>query len=247
MREIKITTPENIEIEYTLAGLGSRTAAAVIDWLVILGIQLVILIIPLIIILSSTKWARNYYGWIAAISMVSAALIYYGYFIISEMLLDGRTIGKKALKIRVIRDNGRPITFAHSAIRNIFKLLVDLQGVGPVLIYFNSRHKRIGDILASTIVVMENEYTLPDAFYYNAAFQTKEASFLEECQNGMYCFLNDEERMLLYEYFARKDILDDRGEKLKEKILLYFFSKNVPGDERYAYQLFCYELKNRML
>jgi len=70
MKKIRITTPENIEVEYTLADLGSRTAAAVID-MAIQGITIMLIAIAAFLILNfSETFLDEYYGWIIGISII---------------------------------------------------------------------------------------------------------------------------------------------------------------------------------
>ena len=161
MKKIRITTPENIEVEYTLAGLGSRTGAALID-MIIQGVMILLIAIALIVIgfLSPDFWSE-YYGWIIGGTLLVYLLISYGYFIVMELSMNGMTLGKKIFKIRTIRNNGQPITFKHSALRNLFRVFLDVFGIGVVLIFFTKQHKRVGDYVASTIVVAEEYKARP--------------------------------------------------------------------------------------
>lgn len=197
MKKIKITTPENIEVEYTLADIGSRVAAAFID-LVLQAVVIIVLIIAIALIAANARifWAL-YYGWIIGISLVLLAVIIYGYFIVSELTMNGMTVGKRLLKIRAIRSNGQPITLKHSAIRNLFRLLIDMLGVGVVLMFLTKQHKRIGDYAASTIVIAEESKTAP---------VTLES--LQNTQDRISYYLSQEEYELLREYLQRKSSLE---------------------------------------
>lgn len=201
MKKIKITTPENIEVEYTLAGVGSRVAAAFID-LVLQAAVIIVLIIAIALIAANARvfWAL-YYGWVIGISLFLLAVIVYGYFIVAELTMNGMTIGKKLLKIRTIRSNGQPITLKHSAIRNLFRLLIDMLGVGVVLIFFTKQNKRIGDYAASTIVIAEESKTAP---------VTLES--LQRVQDRVSYYLSQEEYDLLREYLQRKSSMENPAE-----------------------------------
>ena len=77
MKKVKILTPENIEVEYTLADVTSRTAAAFIDLLIqALLITIVLVIVGLILGFAQSIW-KQYYGWIIGISLILIALINY--------------------------------------------------------------------------------------------------------------------------------------------------------------------------
>jgi uncharacterized RDD family membrane protein YckC len=213
MNKIKITTPENIEVEYTLADIGSRTAAAIVDSL-IQGLFLLVLLIIMVAMnyFSPIFWER-YYGWIEGISLLIYGLITYGYFIVMELSGNGQTIGKKVLKLRAIRNNGQPLTLKHSAIRNLFRVFIDILGIGTIMIFFTKEHKRLGDFAASTIVISEASEKAPVT--------------LEELQNAngnFSYYISTEEQELLRDYFKRKHEMDI-FEGLREKLRLYFTRK----------------------
>lgn len=213
MKKIEIATPENIEVEYTLADLGSRTAAAMIDTL-IQGVVYLLLAIGVLLIYSfSTEFWEEYYGWIIGIALLVYAFISYGYFIIMELSMNGMTPGKKLLKLRTIRSNGQSLTFRHSAIRNLFRVFIDNLGVGVVLIFFSKQHKRLGDFAASTIVVMEASKT---------SLITLEG--LQLVDEQLSCYISKEEYELLREYFARKDHMVDYSE-LRTELKQHFMKK----------------------
>jgi len=158
MNYITILTPDNIEIEYRLAGPGSRTAAMVIDLLLQCLAMVAVYVIALYTLMDgSLVYARpEQSAWFAAIIIFSVFVIFYGYYVVAEVSMNGRTIGKKILGLRVIRENGAPITLTQSLIRNIIKLFIDMSGVGVITIMFSKKCKRLGDMAASTIVIAEN-------------------------------------------------------------------------------------------
>lgn len=201
MKKIKITTPENIEVEYTLADIGSRVAAAFID-LVLQMLVILVLITAIALIAGNAPvfWAR-YYGWIIGISLFLLAVIVYGYFIVAELTMNGMTIGKRLLKIRAIRNNGQPITLKHSAIRNLFRIFIDMLGIGVVMIFFTKQHKRIGDFAASTIVISEEGKTAPITL-----------ESLQSAQDRISYYLSQEEYELLREYLQRKTSMENPAE-----------------------------------
>lgn len=219
MKKIKITTPENIEVEYTLADAGSRCAAAVIDFLIQGVFVLLILIAMFIIYYFSPDFWGKYYGWIVGISLLLYGLITYGYFIVMELAGNGQTIGKKALKLRTIRNNGQSITLKHSAIRNLFKVFIDIFGIGLIIIFFTREHKRLGDYAASTIVISEASEKAPVSL-----------DDLQDANQNFSYYLSAEEQELLRDYFKRKNEMDN-NEGIREKLRLYFNKKfEAEGD-----------------
>jgi hypothetical protein len=77
-----------------------------------------------------------------------------------EFFSGGRTIGKKLMGIRVIQENGHSITLLSSFIRNLIRIIDSLPTayfLGVIMIFFHSKHKRLGDLVAGTIVVHERK------------------------------------------------------------------------------------------
>ncbi len=230
MRKINIITPENIEVEYKLADLTSRTGAAAIDML-IQGLLLVILGIGVfLIVYFSPEFWESYYGWIIGIVLIIFTIISYGYFIAMELTMNGQTLGKKILKLRTIRKNGEPITLKHSAIRNLFRVFIDVFGLGVVFIFFSKEHKRLGDYAASTIVVLEENKTSPIT--------------LESLQNNndyINYYLSEEEQDILREYLKRKNNLEN-FEELRQELKLHFSKKFEALGKLSEYESFLREL-----
>ena len=213
MKKIKITTPENIEVEYNLADIGSRAAASLID-MIIQAIVIILLVVAiwLIAYFSKNFWMK-YYGWIIGISLVLLAIINFGYFIAMELSMNGQTIGKKVLKLRAIRNNGQPITLKHSAIRNLFRVFIDMFGVGMVFIFFTKEHKRLGDFIASTIVVVEKSKSIPITL-----------ESLKKVNEHFSYYISKDEQELLRDYLERKDKMENCSE-LREELKNHFIKK----------------------
>jgi uncharacterized RDD family membrane protein YckC len=160
---LAIDTPENVVFGYEVVGIGSRFMAALLDTLIILGLQLVALlgVVLAFNLLGEGETAR---GWaVAAYGLLSFVLLW-GYYIYFELRWNGRSPGKKAVGIRVIRQDGTPITLAESAIRNLVRL-VDFMpfayGAGVVMMFIDGRSRRLGDMAAGTLVVrVPEEVTL---------------------------------------------------------------------------------------
>jgi uncharacterized RDD family membrane protein YckC len=210
MKKIKITTPENIEVEYTLADIGSRTAAVIIDSLVQSLFLLVLVIAIVLMMVYSQAFWEQYYGWVVGVSLLIYALITYGYFIAMELSTNGQTLGKRVMHLRTIRTNGQPITLKHSAIRNLFRVFIDMLGIGALLIFFTKQHKRLGDFAASTIVIAEENknrpITLEDLYRNN---------------DSLSFYLSKEEQELLRDYMERKNSMKDCSE-LREELANHF-------------------------
>jgi uncharacterized RDD family membrane protein YckC len=155
---LTIETPEGVALELTLAGVGSRFASALLDYL----IQAVI-VIALALFFSAVGLSPFSDGFAAAVWTVSSFVVFTGYDIAFEVLNSGRTPGKRLNGLRVVRETGAPVTFTTSAVRNILRVIDILPGtylVGIAAILATRRNQRLGDLLAGTLVVRERR-TLP--------------------------------------------------------------------------------------
>lgn len=146
-------------VGYTLADLGSRFAALVLDALLLTGLLLALL---LLIPLAAERFLAVP-AWLAAMGQAVGTLIAFavvwGYFVYWEGLRDGQTPGKRALGIRVVHDGGYPVTLRGAVIRNLLRL-IDIQPapswvVGGVAMLLHPQTKRVGDLAADTLVVRE--------------------------------------------------------------------------------------------
>ena len=162
-----IETPERVPLHFALASIGNRFLACAIDH----GIQLVtiaIIAIGFIIIadFSSVEGAMsNAPKWVYAFMIILLFLILSGYFAFFEWVWSGQTPGKRWLKLRVIREDGRPITFWEATVRNLLRAVDMVPGafysIGLISVFASSRDQRIGDMVAGTVVVREREAEAP--------------------------------------------------------------------------------------
>ena len=150
-RTFTITTPENVTIEYQIAGAGSRGIAAVFDQLVITAVYA---LLTYLLYLSVT-----FSGSLAVTALITGwFLINVGYSMLFESLWNGQTPGKRLSGLRVVREQGLPVDSSAIVIRNLFRVVDSLPwlyGVGLVSMVFTSNSKRLGDLAAGTIVVRE--------------------------------------------------------------------------------------------
>lgn len=214
MKTVRITTPENIEIEYRLAGLGARGAAAIIDFLIQAAAIIVIVLTMIALNINPKDLFDKYSGWFIGAIIILIWLIVYGYFIIFEMVMNGMTPGKRLFNLRTIRNNGQPITIKHSIIRNIFRIIIDQYGIGIILMFFSKNHKRVGDHIAATMVVVVEKMNIPMRLRTNYV----------EKSNYRYSITQEEYR-LLKEYYQRKDDLGENIAKLEKGLGEYFVEK----------------------
>jgi uncharacterized RDD family membrane protein YckC len=145
---VDIATPEGVDLEVELGGLGSRFIAELIDY-ALKGIVVGALAIVLFAI------GR---GVAAAVFLVLSFLIWFGYDVLFEVLANGRTPGKRAVGLRVVRTGGQPVGFLTSSVRNLLRIVdgpATSYIAGIVSIVASKRNQRLGDMAAGTLVVRE--------------------------------------------------------------------------------------------
>ena len=154
----QVKTPEYVSLQFQLANLGSRATASIIDHAIIFIAQVIVLLGLAFLAGLSLEFDLISPGWIIALVFIILFVFNFGYFIILEYFWGGRTIGKRILGIRVIQENGHNITFLSSIIRNFLRLIDSLPSsyaLGILMVFIHSKHKRLGDLAAGTIVVHE--------------------------------------------------------------------------------------------
>jgi uncharacterized RDD family membrane protein YckC len=162
--QLNIDTPEQVELEFSVAGIGSRFVAALLDNLIVFAFFFVEFLVLFMIGAAAASGAIAARGdneaakWFLAALIFIDFLVFWGYYGLFEAYWHGQTPGKRAMKIRVIKDSGRQITLFESLARNLIRVVDYLPGmylVGVITMLCNKRNKRLGDIAAGTIVVHE--------------------------------------------------------------------------------------------
>ncbi|WP_433197184.1 RDD family protein [Nocardia sp. CA-107356] len=151
----EFTTGEAVALELPIARIPTRATAFLVDVLVqfVLGSMLFFgLSLVLTFSTADSAWLS-----VAVITTIVATLV--GYPVICETLMRGRTIGKLALGLRVVRGDGGPIDFRHALTRGLAGAIVDFWmlgafgAVGVVTSMCSPNARRVGDVLAGTVVV----------------------------------------------------------------------------------------------
>jgi uncharacterized RDD family membrane protein YckC len=165
--KLDVQTPEQLSLEFSLAGLGSRALALLYDSL----IQLIVAVLVAL--------AIGYYGrsmqlyWFKASNWMTAAVIffffcmYWGYFALFEILWNGQTPGKRHAQIRVISASGRPITAFEGVARNFLRAVDStfFYGVAAICAALDKQNRRLGDMVAGTVVIHDNRNIAEPMWY----------------------------------------------------------------------------------
>ncbi|MGQ9926456.1 MAG: RDD family protein [Chloroflexaceae bacterium] len=156
-RSYYVETPEVVPISYTVAGAASRCLAATVDTLLILLLQIILAVTALF--LDSLNQVIDQAGSVfLAIWAILAFVLFWGYYLFFEVLWSGQTPGKRLIGLRVLREGGRPLDVSASAVRNLVRAVDFLPfayGLGVLVMFADSRARRLGDLAAGTLVVRE--------------------------------------------------------------------------------------------
>jgi uncharacterized RDD family membrane protein YckC len=150
-----ILTPEHVPIRLTPAGLGSRFLAVLLDFFIASAIVMLMARLAVMVLPS---------GLATAFYTTTSFVVLTGYHIWFEVRSQGRTLGKRATGLRVVDGRGLPITLEQSFVRNVVRVLDFLPifyGVGGLVSLIDRDRRRLGDILADTLVVQERRPLLP--------------------------------------------------------------------------------------
>jgi uncharacterized RDD family membrane protein YckC len=166
MSKISILTPQNIELEYDLASVGDRIVATIVDRLIIIAY-----IIILIIIASQSKFT----GDIMQLYIFVASLPVMFYSLLSEVFMNGQTLGKRIMRIKVISINGNQPSFSQYLMRWLFRI-IDLWMTGNILavimVAVNDKRQRLGDVVAGTTLIKTTQRTTINETLYVPVAET---------------------------------------------------------------------------
>lgn len=229
MSQLSITTTQNVTINFTAASVGARIAGQLLDILVLIAYSVVMYYI--IDISGLDKNFGSMDGWSVGAIMIMLFSPVIFYTLLLESLWEGQTIGKKIMKMKVIKIDGYQAGFGDYLIRWLFRLIEVLIGngvIGLLAIIFNKKNQRIGDIAAGTAVI-----TLKNNININH-------TILEDLNQDyvptypLVIKLSDNDARIIKETFEVAVKTRDYGTliKLREKIISVTGIKNQLGNDQ---------------
>lgn len=152
---LEIDTPEHLAFRTRIGGPARRMFA----WLIDLAVRCAIFF-ALVVLVSLVLGSLALEGVATGVILIGIFVLDWGYFLVCELITGGRSPGKIALKLRVVRANGLPITWRESFLRNLVRA-ADLAlfppyflTLGPIIMAIDPKFRRLGDLVAGTIVVV---------------------------------------------------------------------------------------------
>jgi uncharacterized RDD family membrane protein YckC len=162
-----IETPERVPLHFALASIGNRFIACAIDhaiqMVVLFGLVMLFLFVANVSAFDAKLTSTP--KWVIALLIVFVFLIMSGYFAFFEWIWNGQTPGKRWLRLRVIREDGRPISFFEAMVRNLLRdfdiMPFPFYSIGLISVFASASDQRVGDLVAGTVVVREREAEAP--------------------------------------------------------------------------------------
>ncbi len=150
---VKLITPERIIIVHPLAGPARRFVAYALDQALLLVSMLVLTFVLLLLSLGSSS------GW--GPILIGYFVLTWGYGAFCEGIFNGQTVGKAVMRIRVVSEQGVPISGAQAVLRNLVGtvdgFLPFFYQIGLASMILSRRFQRLGDLAAGTMVVIEEQ------------------------------------------------------------------------------------------
>ena len=190
MQTITVQTPQNIEIEYELAGVGDRIVAYLLDFLIYIAYY-----IGLFLVIQQTGRISGI--WIQFGSFIPILF----YQLLCEVFLNGQSIGKRVKKIRVISIDGNQPHIGQYLIRWLFRIVDTMMSSGLVAILtiaLSEKAQRVGDMLAGTTVVRTVRKTRIDDTLFMETEEDYQPKYIESVN------LSDQDISLLKEVLNRQ-------------------------------------------
>ena len=235
---VTLQTPESVELEFTQAGIGNRGLALLIDYQV-LGLVSVVFLLAWLLLSSQllrlwakfTGSANNLGIWLLAIAFLVSFFVYAGYFVFFETLWQGQTPGKRLTKIRVIRDDGRPVGLQQATLRALLRPVDDFLFIGAFLIMLSRREKRLGDWAAGTIVIQAATSLAAATF----AVSPQAQSLAQLLQQADLSQLLPDDFAVIREYLQRRGTMAPKARtqlntRLAEQVQTFIALEQLPAD-----------------
>jgi len=245
--DIAVLTSENVRLNYTLAGLGSRFTAFLADTLIVV---LLLLAVTFLFITTGLELAFLTGGTgagfsiLEALYIVAVTTIYWGYYFFFEWINWGQTPGKHMLGIRVSAADGAPAEIVACAVRNVIRM-IDLVlagfGVTVFIMIFTPRYQRLGDLAAGTVVIKTRRLAFDDVLTVardldrNRTHTSERAAATvaratNDTLNGtLRIRIDDAEKILIQRYLERRESLPENVRRKLRADLARRLRKKVPA------------------
>jgi len=206
MPQLRVVTPEGVLLRRDIAGAGSRFSAAAVDGTIVL---LALLALVLAALLAAQADPTGLSGFVYGILLGGSLLVGMGYQLAFALWWNGRTPGKRLLGLRVVSADGWPASPSQHLLRSLIWPLDVLLPVplpfgllGLLTIVVTERRQRLGDLVAGTLVLRDEDERVPPEPFAGERWSQLEARHLT-LTPGLVARLSEEDLVFLRELFAR--------------------------------------------
>ncbi|MEO7082436.1 MAG: RDD family protein [Flavobacteriales bacterium] len=153
METVHIETSQNVSLHYEVATIVDRGLAVVFDWILLAGYTIALVMFMNKVGVEPPSWAM----------IIIFGVPWTFYHLISELLMDGQSLGKRARNIKVARLDGGQPGLGHYLLRWILRMIDSMFFLGAVVILVNGKGQRLGDMAAGTTVIsLKQRFSLAD-------------------------------------------------------------------------------------
>lgn len=156
MDNFQIETAQNIQISQNIASIGDRIIAFIIDILLISAYEMIMMLV--FITFNSGNYSSTTELWVVVLVFGLPPFLYH---LLMETLNNGQSVGKAALKIRVVKIDGKPLHFSDYLVRWLLRIVDISLSTGAIALFtllLNGKGQRLGDIAAKTTVISEKKH-----------------------------------------------------------------------------------------
>lgn len=163
LQNLDVATPERVALALPIAGIGYRTLAYLIDFLSLFFFWAVAFFALSFAISDMEQAFGSLSGLGKTLAIVGLFATQWLYWTVAEVFFQGQTLGKRAMRIRVARDDGSPVGVLESAVRNLMRAVDFLPlfyAAGLLTMLIDPKHRRLGDLVAGTLLLREERFDL---------------------------------------------------------------------------------------
>jgi uncharacterized RDD family membrane protein YckC len=213
MQTVRVTTSQNIDIDYEVAGVGERTLARLLDMAVFLALY----ILGIIVAIFAGESILRVISFVAILIIYASLFVFYD--LVCEIAMNGQSFGKRIMKIKVISIDGKRPSFSQYLLRWLFRIVdftLSMQACGLICAAVSEKQQRLGDMVAGTTLIK----THPRTSMKNLVFVPVEDGYVVVFKNTD--LLNDKDITLVqeviknYRMTANRVVVDTAADRIKE-------------------------------
>ncbi|MBN1210438.1 MAG: RDD family protein [Myxococcaceae bacterium] len=160
---LEVATPERVALTLPVAGIGFRCMAWLIDALILFFFWVTAYFVFSLLVSDVLGLFQGLSGLAQTLLVLGAFATQWMYSTLVEVFFNGQSPGKRLVGIRVVRVDGSPVGLYESAVRNLLRavdFLPMLYTTGCLSMLFTEQHRRLGDLVAGTLLVREERFDL---------------------------------------------------------------------------------------